>query len=149
MRDAAGLGLIEAIPQQCAGLRSDPPTSLPSPSGDIPVASAAASPPLEPPAVTPGPTGCGSGRGARSGVHAQAEVGRLVRPIGIAPGGAQPLDERRVDRGIASASATPWVVGGPARSMFSLTVTARRAGAAARRRVGGVGSGAGLVGEHG
>ena len=47
-------GLIDATPQQCAGLRRDPPRSLPRPNGVIPVASAAASPPLEPPAVRSG-----------------------------------------------------------------------------------------------
>src|SRR4051812_44587433 len=52
-----GVGLIDAIPQQCAGLRSDPPTSLPSPSGDMPEASALASPPDDPPAVTSGSHG--------------------------------------------------------------------------------------------
>jgi hypothetical protein len=43
-------GLIDAT-QQCAGLRKDPPRSLPRPSGLIPVARAAASPPLDPPGV--------------------------------------------------------------------------------------------------
>ena len=44
-------GLIEAIPQQKAGLRSDPPMSLPRPIGLMPEAIDAASPPDEPPAV--------------------------------------------------------------------------------------------------
>ncbi len=48
------VGLIEAMPQQCAGLRSDPPMSLPRPSGLMPEAIADASPPLDPPAVRPG-----------------------------------------------------------------------------------------------
>ena len=46
------VGLIDAMPQQCAGLRSEPPMSLPSPIGLIPDAIAAPSPPLDPPAVT-------------------------------------------------------------------------------------------------
>src|SRR5262245_57728399 len=37
--------------QNAAGPRSEPPRSLPSASGPIPVASAAAAPPLEPPDV--------------------------------------------------------------------------------------------------
>ena len=53
------VGLIDAMPQQCAGLRSEPPMSLPRPSGLMPDAIADASPPLEPPAVRPGSTGCG------------------------------------------------------------------------------------------
>src|SRR5437870_10121506 len=39
-------------PQYEAGPRSEPPRSVPSASGHIPVASAAAEPPLEPPAVS-------------------------------------------------------------------------------------------------
>jgi len=42
------------MPQALAGLRSEPPMSLPKPIGLMPLASAAASPPLEPPAVRPG-----------------------------------------------------------------------------------------------
>ena len=38
-------------PQNDAGPRSEPPRSVPSASGHMPVASAAAEPPLEPPAV--------------------------------------------------------------------------------------------------
>ena len=48
------LALIEAMPQANAGLRSDPPMSLPRPIGLIPDAMAAASPPLEPATVTSG-----------------------------------------------------------------------------------------------
>jgi hypothetical protein len=44
-------GLVDASPQRWAGQRIDPPRSLPAPSADIPEASAAASPPLEPPGV--------------------------------------------------------------------------------------------------
>ena len=43
------MGLIPAIPQKQAGIRIEPPVSLPSASGTIPVASAAAEPPLDPP----------------------------------------------------------------------------------------------------
>ena len=46
-------GLIDAMPQAYAGLRSEPPMSLPSPIGLMPEAMAAASPPDEPPAVNP------------------------------------------------------------------------------------------------
>jgi hypothetical protein len=44
------LGRSPTTLQNDAGLRSDPPMSLPSASGSIPAASAAAAPPLEPPA---------------------------------------------------------------------------------------------------
>ena len=43
------VGRIEAIPQKAAGMRSEPPISLPSPSGEPPAAMTAASPPLLPP----------------------------------------------------------------------------------------------------
>ena len=79
-------GRIEVIPQHCAGYRSDPRQSLPSPSGVIPVARAAASPPLEPPGVSDAFQGlsvapCNS----LSVCQRSAISGRLVRPIGIAP----------------------------------------------------------------
>ena len=45
------LGFIEKIPQKAAGIRSDPPPSLPSVSGTVPDATAAAEPELEPPVV--------------------------------------------------------------------------------------------------
>src|SRR4051794_23803517 len=44
-------GLIPKIPQQEAGIRIDPPPSLPCAAGARPAATAAAAPPLEPPAV--------------------------------------------------------------------------------------------------
>ena len=58
-RAGSGLGWASAtlIPQHWAGQRSDPSPSLPSPRGLMPVASAAASPPLEAPGVATGPTG--------------------------------------------------------------------------------------------
>ncbi len=49
MRPRVGLRVV--TPQHWAGQRRDPSPSLPSPRGDIPVARAAASPPLEAPGV--------------------------------------------------------------------------------------------------
>jgi hypothetical protein len=46
-----GVGLSEQMPVKCAGIRTDPPLSLPSPAADMPAAMAADSPPLEPPGV--------------------------------------------------------------------------------------------------
>jgi hypothetical protein len=43
------VGRIEAMPQKAAGMRSEPPMSLPRPSGEAPAAISAASPPLLPP----------------------------------------------------------------------------------------------------
>ncbi len=119
------VGLIDAIPQQCAGLRSEPPTSLPSPSGDMPDASADPSPPLEPPAVTFGSHGLRvSPRSDESVWIRSPRSGRFVRAIGIAPAARRRSTWGASTGETASASAgTPDVVGVPARSMFSLTVT--------------------------
>src|SRR6185312_1943686 len=46
-----GVGLSPQIPVKCAGTRMEPPPSLPTPPAEQPEAIAAASPPLEPPAV--------------------------------------------------------------------------------------------------
>jgi hypothetical protein len=46
-----GVGFNAQMPVKCAGSRTDPPLSLPSPAADMPDAIAAASPPLDPPAV--------------------------------------------------------------------------------------------------
>src|ERR1700704_5042058 len=46
-----GVGLSPQIPQKCAGTRTEPPPSLPTPPAEHPDAMAAASPPLEPPAL--------------------------------------------------------------------------------------------------
>lgn len=74
------------MPQALAGLRSEPPRSLPKPIGLIPVVSATASLPLEPPAVR-----CAF-QGLRVMPYNELSVltrspmsGRLVRPMGIAP----------------------------------------------------------------
>jgi len=45
------LGLRPTRPQQEAGMRSEPPPSLPWATGSIPLATAAAAPPEEPPGV--------------------------------------------------------------------------------------------------
>ena len=45
------VGLIAHVPQQADGIRSEPPVSLPSAAGVIRATSAAALPPLEPPAI--------------------------------------------------------------------------------------------------
>src|SRR5277367_4728295 len=44
-----GVGFNPQMPQKCAGTRTDPPPSLPTPPIEQPEAIAAASPPLEPP----------------------------------------------------------------------------------------------------
>jgi hypothetical protein len=50
-------GFIPPTSQHEAGIRTEPPVSLPSASGATPAASAAALPLLEPPAIRPGRRG--------------------------------------------------------------------------------------------
>src|SRR5262245_3063602 len=79
-------GFSEAMPQALAGLRNEPPMSLPRPIGDMPTARAAPSPPDEPPAV----------RSRFHGLHVMpysaesvwirsAMSGQFVRAMGMAP----------------------------------------------------------------
>src|SRR5690349_15341655 len=51
------LGRNPTIPQYDAGMRTEPPVSVPSASGTSPAATAAALPPLDPPAERPGALG--------------------------------------------------------------------------------------------
>src|SRR3954447_18954320 len=53
------VGLKPATPQHAAGIRIEPPVSVPRPASATPSAIAAAVPPLEPPAVRPGYDGVG------------------------------------------------------------------------------------------
>ena len=57
------VGLSPATPQKLAGMRIDPPVSLPTATGTIPAATAAAEPPLDPP-------------GTRSRFHGLRVLGR-------------------------------------------------------------------------
>src|SRR5499426_2496355 len=84
----ARLGLSPNSPQQLAGIRIDPPPSVACAIGTIPAATAAAEPPLEPPAVCSrlhglrvGPKRRGSVDGARpiSGVLVLPKITRPAR----------------------------------------------------------------------
>ena len=93
------VGLSDVMPQQCAGLRSEPPMSLPIPIGLMPDAMVDASPPLDPPAVTCGiPRVAGQPVELRVGVDPQAEVGQVR--AGERDGARRPhaLDGGRIDR---------------------------------------------------
>ena len=93
------VGLIEAIPQQWAGLRSDPPRSLPSPSGDIPLAMRAGLAAARPAGRDVGaPRVAGQPAQRRVGVHAQPEVGQVRAGERDRAGGPHALDDRGVDR---------------------------------------------------
>ena len=92
-------GLIDVMPQQCAGLRSDPPMSLPKPIGLMPLDSAEPSPPLEPPAVRVGvPRVVRHAVQRRLGGDPQAQVGKVGAADRDRARGPHPLDHRRVDR---------------------------------------------------
>src|SRR5205085_4854530 len=54
------VGLKPTIPQHAAGIRIEPPESVPSAASARPATSAAAEPPLEPPAIRPAATGFGT-----------------------------------------------------------------------------------------
>ena len=51
------VGLKPTIPQHAAGMRIEPPVSVPSAASHRPAASAAAEPPLEPPGMRSGSSG--------------------------------------------------------------------------------------------
>jgi hypothetical protein len=117
-------GFRAQIPVHWAGIRTEPAMSLPSPSGDMPVASATASPPDEPPGVSAGFHGftvapCN----ALSVWKRNAKSGRLVRATGMAP--AERMRATKTASAGATLSrkaATPAVVAPPSTSRFSLTV---------------------------
>jgi hypothetical protein len=78
---------IEASPQAAAGMRKDPPASLPWARGTSPAATAAADPPDEPPIPLVGSMGFTTGEWA-SGSHEgskenseQAEVAMIEAPV--------------------------------------------------------------------
>src|SRR5438067_13154043 len=81
-----GVGFSPQIPLKCAGTRMDPPPSLPTPPAEQPAAIAAASPPLDPPAVRCRSQGLLVRPSRRLSVsHAISNSGALVTPITTAP----------------------------------------------------------------
>src|SRR5271155_2556663 len=84
-------GLIPTSPQHAAGIRTEPPPSLPCATGCNPAATADADPPLEPPAV------CSRFQGFRAGGQSPPSVvgrkpnsGVVVLPSRIPPAFARP-----------------------------------------------------------
>ena len=79
-------GLRPTRPQHAAGIRSDPPPSLPCASGTIAAATAAADPPDEPPGVRPGSHGLRVGPKRRGSVTGRIpHSGMLVVPTTTKP----------------------------------------------------------------
>src|SRR5579862_1101621 len=80
------VGRKPATPQHSAGWRIEPPKSVPCASVQIPVATATAAPPLEPPQVTPSFQGLTVAPKSSLSVYQRHEnSGALVRPMMMAP----------------------------------------------------------------
>ncbi len=80
------VGFIPNTPQQLAGARMEPPLSVPTASGASPAATAAAAPPLDPPAVRDRSHGFRVGPKTRLSVTALCpNSGVLVFPSTTAP----------------------------------------------------------------
>ena len=80
------VGRKPATPQQNAGWRIDAPKSVPCASAHIPVATATAAPPLEPPQVTASFQGSTVAPNSSLSVYQRHEnSGALVRPMMMAP----------------------------------------------------------------
>ena len=115
----------DATPHAAAGIRTEPPRSVPTPSGLMPVAIATASPPLDPPGLIAAFHGfIVAPANPLSVCQRNATSGMFVRPTTIAPA------SRKRSTGGPSLGATaslktvsPSVVAVPATSMFCLMVT--------------------------
>jgi hypothetical protein len=84
--NAPWVGLRPATPQKDAGIRMDPPVSLPSASGTTPAATAAPDPPLDPPVMRERSHGLAVGPHAETRFVAPAASSCwLVLPTTIAP----------------------------------------------------------------
>ena len=91
------VALSPTVPHAADGMRIDPPVSVPSAPKHMPAASAAAAPPLDPPADRDGSSGLRTGPKADSSlVVPNANSWRLVLPMMIAPAARRLRDGRRV-----------------------------------------------------
>src|SRR5690606_18455771 len=122
-----GAGRSPTTLQNDAGLRSEPPMSLPSAIGCRPVASAAAAPPLLPPAVRVGSYGLRVAPKIGLNVwEPAANSGTLVLPIVIAPAARMRSTTRSSTSGTWSRiTGEPNVVRMPAVRWVSLCATGR------------------------
>ncbi len=102
-----GVGFNPQMPQKCAGSRIDPPPSLPTPPAESPAAIAAASPPLDPPAVRveiPGIVGAAIKKIV--GLPGHQQFGRISDAKNYSSGRAQTRHERRIHSGDVSSAQT-------------------------------------------
>ena len=111
------VGFSPTMPHAAAGMRIEPPVSVPTDPKHMPFASAAAEPPLEPPADRVG--SCGLPHRPERGLVAGRAERELVQ-VGLADddgaGVAQAADDRRVVAGCRGGTRDPDVVGVPATS---------------------------------
>src|SRR3954465_11533107 len=100
------------MPQQAAGMRIDPPESVPSAASASPAATAAADPPLDPPAIRSGASGFGTVPkcGFSEGIP-YANSRRFVLPTSTEPGDSSRRTDSAVRDGTWSTKiADPYVV---------------------------------------
>ncbi len=116
------VGFNPTMPHAAAGMRTEPPVSVPTDPKHMPFASAAAEPPLEPPADLAASFGCRTGPNAVSSlVVPNANSCRLVLPMTMAPASRRRRTTSASLDGCRAGSADPDVVGVPSTSMRSLT----------------------------
>jgi hypothetical protein len=119
------LGLKPTTPHHAAGIRIEPPESVPRAASASPAASAAAEPPLEPPARRPGATGFGTV--PKCGFCDEipyANSWRFVLPTVAYPAASSRATASAVRSGTRSANTIqPYVVTSPAVSNRSLTAS--------------------------
>src|SRR5207249_1092322 len=115
--------LKPATPQHAAGMRLDPPPSVPMPNGTRPAATAAAAPPDDPPGVRDRSQGFAVRPNNGASVkHLWPNSGVVVLPTRIAPAALSRATAGESVVGMLSASATePKVVRTPAVLTRSLT----------------------------
>ncbi len=124
------VGLSPTSPQKAAGILIEPPPSVPVASGVIPVMSATALPPEDPPGDHSGAHGLRVSPNSRLAVKpSNANSGTLVFPTTIAPAARRraTASQSLVAGGASARRSDPKVVGIPEQSSLSLTSSGRPA----------------------
>ncbi len=122
--DNPAVGFSPTRPQKAAGIRIDPPPSVPVASGARPAASAAPLPPLEPPGDHSMAQGLPVSPKSRFEVKpSNANSGRFVLPTTIAPAARSraTISQSRSAGAASRRRSDPKVVGKPATCSLSLT----------------------------
>src|SRR6185437_621911 len=120
-----------AIPQQAAGIRTEPPVSVPRATSASPAATATAEPLDDPPGSRPGSSGCtGVPDHAFTPLADQHSSVRLVLPTIRAP-----ARRAAATTGASATAGHPAVVGRPSTSMQSLTASRGPSPGTSRRTI--------------